>query len=132
MVTSDTAAELLKLVRDQWEATGKAILLSFAGARLSKLGLWPPPGPKQSLLDFIRLNLSNQLRVERWPAHPLVHGLLPIDVQLEGDIGNYFSRPESPAQGPRYRSAFWAAFAKPISKVLRQQNSKVLPCLSRN
>jgi hypothetical protein len=114
LADNKTETELVRLIQEYWATTGKPMLMSSAGVRLRQLGLWPPPGPASSLLDFVQQNLSKQIRVEKWPQHPQIFGMFPAEAKLVGDIEKYFGSVRPVSQPPRYLPAFWAAFAKPI------------------
>jgi hypothetical protein len=104
--------------QDGWKATKRAVLLTHVGTHLRKLGLWPLPGPKISLSEFVRTHLAGRVRLEQAPANPLSWALFPADAELEEDKSSYFSimpRPQMEAlAAPTYLPFFWAAFAKPI------------------
>ena len=113
MSTNSIDEKLLSIVRERWEQFNRATLISTVGAELRSAGLWPLSGPKVSLLDYVRDNLSDEIRVEGRPGYPTVFGLFPRDANLGADIDRYFG-PGRSQNSPRYQRAFWAAFVKPI------------------
>lgn len=110
------------MVREHWESTNKAMLLSAIGSRLRQAF---PSAP---------LVLSDGLRafLDSWPVvkivtHPEIRekvGAVPLDVAIPENAATLFSerqfasvaREAAPVEilRPRYRPEFWRAFHTPI------------------
>ena len=117
---TDINTRILELVQRCWREHQMPLLLSRLGTqedgRIAEVARQQAGG----LADYLRLMLSDRIRVVQHSAKPMVIAAIPSEVAADID-GTYdsilektFSRTESSFL--RFHPAFWAAFRKPLAE----------------
>lgn len=115
-------ANILQFCENYWKEHKKALLLSYLGSNLGRAGIenieeWLGG---RKLLEVVRDNYVEHLRIEEDPNNSGIWGVFPKDADLEGDLRTYFKRGSvrtdswnRPAQ--RFDRGLWAAFTWPLA-----------------
>ncbi len=114
-----SAEQIVDIVEQHWKTRCRALLLSQLGLQIKNRGIDLSAelgGGK--LLDWIKRDLHDSLRLIQHPQHLLVTGLVPASAQLPEPIDALFS---SDSKGsPRLSPPVWAAFTKPLNTGARR------------
>lgn len=108
-------SDIADMVGRNWKQWGRPLLLSGLGSLLGSRRLQIEADTGLKLKPFVMYYLKDDFRIIQKPTDPNVIGLLPKEASISGDLSFYFTRPALAAGAPpRFKSSFWAAFAKPI------------------
>lgn len=121
--TGEIKEIIVQVCSDHWQDSGRALLLSQLGVTLGrdkKLDLTTALNGRK-LLQFIRDELGNDLRVVEDPSNKGIWGLVPKNNELSNDLRPYFERKKQRAysdksRGPRFDRRLWMSFTKPLDK----------------
>lgn len=118
----ELADRITELVSVRWQEQGVPLLLSELGT--ADKGSIGESAKKVStnLADFIRNHAADRTRIVSRSDHPLVLAAMPANVEQDVDVDSLLARisERSAARGPRFHSAFWAAFRVPLEEDRRR------------
>ena len=117
---SDLDGRIVDLVQEHWRKHGIPLLLSLLGSEeggeIGRLAKQEAGG----LGAYLRHRLTDRVRVVNHSTKPAVAGAIPVDAEVDANAGfdRLLEKTHSRAAGanPRFHSAFWAAFRKPLDE----------------
>lgn len=112
----DLDNRIVSLIRQHWEEEKKPLLLSQLGSRDSGNVAKRAKSIMGSLGVYLRVRLSERVKVLQHSTKPVVVGAIPSDVEVPAsDVDRLLGQGPEPGKGDRrYNVAFWAAFRKPL------------------
>jgi hypothetical protein len=109
---------VLELTHQNWEKTGKALLLASLGQTLGRAGHDLRAELRgQKMVPFLQFELADRVRVLTSPHDRLVLGVVPADAAIGDDVAALFKkeRKETEEKGVRFDRRVWMAFSRPVA-----------------
>ena len=129
MTTSDPSHDLddrvIRLVREYWEEHRMPLLLSQLGGQDGGSIAKQAKQRTGSLAKYLRTQTANHVRVIQHSTNYTVVGAIPLDVAPNANqdsIDELLERTQhrEVRTTPRFHSAFWTAFRKPLDQPMRR------------
>jgi hypothetical protein len=111
---------LSKLVEDEWNEHGYALLLSRVPALLGAQGFETETILQgRKLRPFLEAETAGRFRVIRSDPNSIIWGLVPATAEVSEPFARYFRRSSGP-KPPRFAPSAWKAFTLPIPEGKRR------------